>query len=534
MSFLLISCFSVLTLGAIIVAVLSWLNLRWAPHVTATILALELVLWLIAGQSLPLGSLTNESHAAFGLWPANWYVDATGWQLSFFFLLMVEAVVAASLAYYERQNWTDGYTVRKRVLFPSILLTSAAALLTIWTVNLAGLLISWLLLPFSWLLLLWAMSAERVTLTRLLPRACALLLGALFLWLAVVNSEVELQGLTLYGTTGDSANLLYLLAAMVPLGALPLQWWRPLAWSLPSESAMLVHLVPVVAGGSLLTRIGDGSLATIGADPLLLVVTTSLGLMGMLVGISLGWMYVASPDRALSGLALAQAGVVVLAAGWVGPHGVLAATRVLLLGIGGLYLAARWAPRKLPWPALVPLLALAGIPLTAGYSGLFQTYAAWLADQQVILLIMGVLLSMFLLAAGILVVRREVAADELVGRDPLVRSRHFLALALPSLGLLMLPGSSISDTGLWSWIGVVMAMVGGLVLSRYEAQIQEVQLALRSALHLGFLGRRLMRMVGRAANGLDVLVREMAAILEGEGGMLWLLVFVIVIWLARR
>jgi hypothetical protein len=29
-------------------------------------------------------------------------------------------------------------------------------------------------------------------------------------------------------------------------------------------------------------------------------------------------------------------------------------------------------------------------------------------------------------------------------------------------------------------------------------------------------------------------VRETAAILEGEGGMLWLLVFLVVIWLARQ
>jgi hypothetical protein len=42
-----------------------------------------------------------------------------------------------------------------------------------------------------------------------------------------------------------------------------------------------------------------------------------------------------------------------------------------------------------------------------------------------------------------------------------------------------------------------------------------------------------MRVLTDAGSALDSLIREMAAILEGEGGMLWLLIFLVVIWLAR-
>lgn len=531
MSIFLIGSLSVLLVGAAIVALLAWHRPQVAPLSTGIVLAVALLVWLVAGQNLPLGSPPSDVESAAAISPGYWRVNAPAWQLSFFFLLMMESIVVVSLARYERDDWSQDQSVRQRVVFPAVLLTSAAALLTVWMANIAGLLISWVVLTFAWLLLLWAMTGEQVSAKRLLPRGGAMLLGVLLLWLAVAFSGLEGGSLVLQGTASGRVNMILLMAAMVPLGALPFQWWRPLAWSLPSETAVIAHLAPVVAGGSLLTRLES---FTPGQDAAYLLVTTSLGLMGLLVGISIAWMYVASPDRALSGLALAQAGIVVLAAGWVGANGVLAATRILLLGIGGLYLAARWSPRKLPWPAIVPLLALAGFPLTAGYTGLVELYDAWLTNQQSVLLIIGVLLLMFLLAAGILIVRREMPQSDLVEKALSIRARHYLALALPSIGLLALPGSTASDTSLWSWIAVIAAIAGSLVLSRYETRIHDTQLALRRALHLGFAARRLLRLLARVGSGLDSLVREMAAILEGEGGMLWLLVFVIVIWLARR
>jgi hypothetical protein len=245
-------------------------------------------------------------------------------------------------------------------------------------------------------------------------------------------------------------------------------------------------------------------------------------------------MYIASPIRSLSGLALAQAGVVVLAALWVGAAAASAATMVLLLAISGLFLAARWSSRKLPWPAILPLLALAGFPFTAGAPGLASVYHAWLDGGNVVLLLIGALLSIFLLAAGILAVRSEMPADELVGREPEVKLGHYLALALPSLGLISFSSQLVSGITIVAWVTVVVTFGGSLLLSRFETQVQDAQLSLRRALHLGFVGRRMMQLLAQIGSGLDSFIRETAAILEGEGGMLWLLVFLVVIWLARR
>jgi hypothetical protein len=85
-----------------------------------------------------------------------------------------------------------------------------------------------------------------------------------------------------------------------------------------------------------------------------------------------------------------------------------------------------------------------------------------------------------------------------------------------------------------AWLAVLVTIGGSLLLSRYEAQVQDAQLSARRALHLGFVGRRIMQLLARIGSWLDSFIRETVAILEGEGGMLWLLVFVVVIWLARR
>ncbi|HSG16785.1 MAG TPA: hypothetical protein VLE70_10760 [Anaerolineae bacterium] len=522
---------SVILAGAAIVGLLAWFRPRFAPVSSGIVLGLALLLWLIAGQNLPLGKLPDDGASMAVAMSPYLHVDAIGWQLSFYLLLLMMAVVVGSLSHFDKLQLVRTQTIRQKALFPAILLVCAAALLTLWTASLAGLITTWVILSFAWLVLLWAISEERVGAGTLLTRGGAMLLGVLFLWLAAGVSGVQGGRQLISSGWSSGALVLLLLAAMGPLGALPLQWWRPLAWSLPIETGALVHLAPVVAGGSLLARISGPAG---GHDAGFLAIATSFGVLGLLVGVTISWMYVASPGRSLSGLALAQAGIVVLAGAWAGTAGALSATRVLLLAISALFLAARWAPRKLPWPAIVPLMALAGLPLTAGYASLVAVYDAWLTNGGAVLLVIGSLLLVFALAAGILAVRRKVPAAGLGDQPPVLMARHYLALALPSLGLIALPDGEIADVSLWTWIAVVVAVAGGLVLSGYEARLQDAQLAIRRALHLGFVGRRLQRLFANIGSALDLLVRELAAILEGEGGMLWLLVFVVVIWLARK
>ena len=130
MSIYLILPLSLLIFGAGIVAILAWRRPQFAPVSAGVIVAFALLIWLAAGQNLPLG--TGAEQGALSLLSFGWRVDQLGWQLSFFLLLMMESVIVVSLAHYDRRDLTISPPARDKTLFPAILLVSAAALLTVW------------------------------------------------------------------------------------------------------------------------------------------------------------------------------------------------------------------------------------------------------------------------------------------------------------------------------------------------------------------------------------------------------------------
>jgi hypothetical protein len=70
-------------------------------------------------------------------------------------------------------------------------------------------------------------------------------------------------------------------------------------------------------------------------------------------------------------------------------------------------------------------------------------------------------------------------------------------------------------------------------LGWYVYKNPEVREAIGKAVQVSlphYQGSRVLRSI---TSGAGLLVREAAAILEGEGGMLWLLVLVVILWLAR-
>ena len=179
------SLFPVFTLGVILVGaatvgLIAWRRPRYAPVSAGLVLGLTLLLWLIAGQNLPLGQLPDEDASTTTALSPFLYVDAIGWQLSFYLLLTAISVVASSLLHFERFELEHDLSLRQKALFPAILLVCAAALLALWMATVAGLITSWVILSFAWLVLLWAMSRERVSAGTLLTRGGAMLLGTLF------------------------------------------------------------------------------------------------------------------------------------------------------------------------------------------------------------------------------------------------------------------------------------------------------------------------------------------------------------------
>ena len=108
-----------------------------------------------------------------------------------------------------------------------------------------------------------------------------------------------------------------------------------------------------------------------------------------------------------------------------------------------------------------------------------------------------------------------------------------VGLLLPTLGLLVLPGSDLVDIPLVTWLYVLVIIVASIILNRYVEQIRVRLLNFNSELNTVQIELKVQTIIAKLANGLSVAIRETAGILEGERGMLWLLILVIVIWFAQ-
>jgi len=179
---------------------------------------------------------------------------------------------------------------------------------------------------------------------------------------------------------------------------------------------------------------------------------------------------------------------------------------------------------------LLALLALVGLPLTAGFSGRSALYEAWLGQERWILLLVSALLHILLaMAAARAFLNRRARQNEI----PKMTPENLLPLAIslfPALGLLSI--GRLASTPVLAWIAILLPIVAGSLLAYFVGDLAQLRPALREAFSFKVPGlqdvqaRRFAPRVGQA-------VREAASILEGEGGFLWLLLFLVILWLAR-
>ncbi|MGB3716142.1 MAG: hypothetical protein WA996_17085, partial [Candidatus Promineifilaceae bacterium] len=107
------------------------------------------------------------------------------------------------------------------------------------------------------------------------------------------------------------------------------------------------------------------------------------------------------------------------------------------------------------------------------------------------------------------------------------------AFSLPALGLIILPISPDGGREVMSWILIFVTILGAAAISWYMLNVSDVRAALTGAFHIHLPMQTAKRILGYVITGASIIIRETAAILEGEGGMLWLLLLVVIFWLAR-
>jgi hypothetical protein len=307
----------------------------------------------------------------------------------------------------------------------------------------------------------------------------------------------------------------WLLAACIALGVFPFHLWRREPAQQHTAVVTLANSAPTAAGAVLLAWLAGGEAITSYALPL-----TMAGLLGLLWAAYLAW-----SRRVVLALILGQASLVLLLGVWGTGAAVLAESRVLLLS-GGTFLLAARVPGETVWRrlALVPaLLALAAVPLTAGFTGRGLLYTAWLENERWLLIIVAVLTQIPVLAAGLTLVWPRSWPPGHYGFAE-------LALLLPVLGLFS--WHEIGAVSPVAWGAVALQIVGALALFRFAREAGELQQALQLALTVKREKAPDLTPLRGALRNAGNALREATTILEGEGGLLWIVLFLVIIWLA--
>jgi formate hydrogenlyase subunit 3/multisubunit Na+/H+ antiporter MnhD subunit len=278
---------------------------------------------------------------------------------------------------------------------------------------------------------------------------------------------------------------------------------------------------------------------------------TVFGVAAALVGAAQLWS-VGDPRQGMAYVIIAQSGIALLAGLWGGAQAALslAATALtMLLGCALIFLANGHDEQR-PWQSFLSGLgaaALLGLPLTVGFLGVGQLYSSLLeAGGWAWLLLAVVVVAQSVLAAGLLYTL--FWAGQPVAGDPALVAAYWAGLSLPAillvatalLGSVVASALEVEAAGLLGFDGprsiaalglVVVTGAAGFALWRFQDVVRGgsnmvVGASLASLARLDWLYRAVWGVIRGLANGIGTL----AAVLEGEGAILWALVAGVLVW----
>jgi hypothetical protein len=533
MSIFLILPLSLLCGGAIVTLLLARYRPRFSVDAAAIFSVLTLVVWILAGRDLPILPKETSGQLEFGLAMGRFAVDETAWWVCFSILLLLVSSLVLMVAA-NRTIHSESRLSFKRVsaAFLSLLLVSGV-LLSIWASSMPALATGWTLVVLTWIPFVWVARKDREDNRKAIARAALMLTSLLFLGLAAA-SQPNLSTLFLASENwSDPSKVWAMLGATALIGAFPLHWWRPSPGRFVIGSTAIVYLAPSIAGAYFLARLAGGEPNGV---TIFTVLLTIFGLLGLVYSIGICW---SNPDNRLAivgALALSQISLILLAAAWTNTETVILLIQVLALAVGGLFLGIAW-PMKMSNLVKTPMwfqaAALAGLPLTAGFIGLSSLYADQIALNRTILSIVIAIVLMPILAAAILLVWEEGANKRVLDISKYGQALLVFSLTLPALGLFVFPLSRDVIGGGPSWILILFSTLGAIAMSWYATKNPDVRETVSGGFHISPSWPAANRVLRSIAAGANLFIREAATILDGEGGMLLLLVLIVILWLAR-
>jgi hypothetical protein len=446
--------------------------------------------------------------------------DTTGWQ-------MVYAATTVYLALALTQAARPGTTTMgTRVILPVYAGIGVAAILA---GNLLTVAITWAMLDLLTFVFLMSVTTDESAIPGIVTRLAMDGLSVMTVLAAAVASWAAGQANTAFGeiSTPLSAGLIAF-AGLIRLGMFPLHFSLPKVPRARRGLGTMIRLMPPAIVLAVLARQFESGFP-VGLVPWLALA----GAIGAVVG-GLRWALAEDPVQGRPFFVLAIASIGVLAAGLDAPATgvILANTGTLILLVGCAFsLAEIHSPAHRIWPIVAAVIVvgapftLSGVLAGALARGLAAAGTAWLA----------VLGGIGLAAIGIGVGGGATAPQSNwpVG-ESLVRVVYGLGIALPTLvaigmGLQMPLGRSLGGAIFFAGIGLA-ALLGRAALPRLPYRYRDLGKRAASILDPSSLYRG----AWTASVGVLRLVRALASPLEGEGGMLWMLVVVILVILGLR
>ncbi len=516
-----------LLLSALITAVLTVARPHLARAAALVAMALFGFGWLLVRAALPLRGGIGPPGQAWSQW--SWQVDSLSWSVSL-------AIVLVALAALALTDAGGGATQQRRGQPLLVQALASAALVTCWPANFATAVTAWAALNGIWLgaanLPARRADAARMPMAAQVGLACS---GIFFLWLAGASAGGQAGGATDPEGWSQMTRSLALVAATFQMVVFPLFLWRAFGRA-AAPLAALLHVAPSAAGAMLLLRVE----AAVDIGLAFALPFTLTGLLAVALGAWRAW--IAAGEEAALPVALiqAQSGLVVLAAVWAGAQAIVGEITVLLLA-GGILLLATASPMaaasRLPAQpgVLIAVAALAALPLTAGFAGRSATYSAWLQQGRWLLILVSALLQLPLVAAAFNAMRSGSAPGARAaaeGHGPaLAGITPLLALVLPALGLFSLP--AWGEAPLAAWLAILLPAAAAAALAWRLEESAELRQTLREAMSAPLPRRAAWLDVRSHLAAFASAARHALTLLEGEGGLLWLLVFVVIIYLVR-
>lgn len=329
-------------------------------------------------------------------------------------------------------------------------------------------------------------------------------------------------------------------AAVLRLGVYPLHQWLPIELEQGPDRAALLFSIPPAVGLALWARLA----LTQNLPPTSIV--PQLAIISAMVGGILAWQSSPAP-RSWSYIALSLASLAVVQVGSVGaegPSGMLTVAALnFLFMVVSLFIARSFTWRA-PWwsaSAIVASLSIAGVPGTLGFIVRQQTLVGLTQSNNWLWLVGCVLAETLLIAA---VLRTGFTPQDAAPPTGVLRRISFgLGLATSALPLIALPlvagwlplVPSLSTlfgrmTGI-SWLAWLAPIVLGVLLAwrapRLAASAPETAGSTPiwvSVLRLDWLNAALSFLMQR----LTTVLRGLASVIEGEGGLIWAIIIIIV------